>query len=142
MTTAQEGWELVYEFRLSEPTVLLNVWQRMHWAEKKKHMRSLSWSVLAAVGKVPQQPLTTAWVHVERHNPKPLPDHDGLIGGLKPLLDVLTSPKANKPHSLGFIVDDSPRFLQRLTAEALPAPRGQGFTVVRIYRPGAGRLAA
>jgi hypothetical protein len=133
---------LAYEFRLPEPTVLLNVWQRLHWAEKKKYMTKLGWMVRAAVPTLPAKPLQRAWIHVERHNPKPFPDYDGLIGGLKPLLDVLTCPRLRHPHGLGFIVDDSQQFLERLTAESKPASRGKGLTIVRIYRPGAQRMAA
>lgn len=142
MRPTDDGWTLAYEFRLPEPTVLLNVWQRMHWAEKKKYMTRISWMVSAAVGYRPPKPLQRAWVHVERHNPKPFPDHDGLIGGLKPLLDVLCCPRLRQPHGLGFIVDDSPQFLKYLTAESKPASRGKGLTIVRIYKPAAQRMAA
>jgi hypothetical protein len=71
---------------------------------------------------------------VERGSFGVLPDPDGLIGGLKPLLDVLTMPRGNKKHGLGLIRDDSSKHLRRLTAQAVKAPRGAGFTRVSIYR--------
>ncbi|NPD67273.1 hypothetical protein HN018_06760 [Lichenicola cladoniae] len=70
-------------------------------------------------GRRPAEPFPFALVRVERHSCGQ-PDHDGLVGGVKPVLDCLTTPKqlvARKPTSrarvrnpmgLGFVVDDSP----------------------------------
>jgi len=137
-----DGWELVYTFRLPEPTILLNRWQRMHWARKKRYSADVAWTVLVAIGQAPRVPLQEAWIHVVRGNPKPFPDQDGLIGGLKPLLDLLSMPRGFKKVGYGFIVDDDPKHLKRLTAEAVVAPRGEGYTIVNIYRPAALARAA
>lgn len=133
-----EGWELVHEFRLPEPIKLLNAWQRMHWAERNLYTQTLGWLIREAFGVLPARPLHAAWVHVERGCHPPLPDPDGLIGGLKPLLDCLVCPRLRRNHGLGFIVDDSPQYIHRLTAWPVAAPKGQGYTHVYIYRPAAG----
>lgn len=137
-----EGWELAWSLRIPEPTVLinqLNRWQYMKQAWRvHAYKQRLQWHVLAAAGKKPQRPLHACWIHVERANPKPFPDPDGLTASLKPLLDVLICPRGRKPYGLGFIVDDSPQYLQRLTAESVVAPKKQGYTHVYIYRPAAG----
>jgi len=128
-----EGWDLVYILRLPEPTVLLNRWTRMHYRRKTAYMHKLAWMVLAANQGKPQTTVCQSWVHVERGNPKPFPDLDGLMGGLKPLLDVLVCPSMRNPHGLGFIEDDSQDFLQKLTAHSVQTKPHQGYTLVHIY---------
>jgi len=134
----QEGWELAYSMRLPEPTVLLNKWQRMHYWRRSGYKGRLQWLVREAHGVVPSQPLARCAIHVTRGNPKPFPDEDGLIGGLKPLIDVLSGfhPKVN-PHGLGFILNDATTCLERLTAEPVQTQPRHGFTLVEIYQPAA-----
>lgn len=126
-------------FILDQPTILLNEWQRMeHWAQKK-HMEELSWRVLTvARDQRPLHPLPFSTIYIERHSPN-LPDWDGLYGGMKPLLDVLTSigrkntkGSRNQPFGLGFIADDNPRSLLDLTCRPRLCKRGASHTRVRI----------
>jgi hypothetical protein len=137
-----DRWELVYALRLPVPTVLLNEWTRMHFRTKKRYMEKLGWMVIAANRGKPQTPLHTCRIHVERGNPKPFPDLDGLIGGLKPLLDVLVCPRLRNPHGLGFIKDDSQDFLKELTAQSVQTKPHEGYTLVKIYRETAMKVAA
>jgi len=138
-----EGWELVHILRIPEPTVLLNVWTRMHFRKKATYLRKWQWLVLSAnQGKKPDIPVRECWIHVKRGNPKPFPDLDGLMGGLKPLLDVLVCPRMRNPYGLGFIQDDSQEFLQKLTAESVQTKAHEGFTLVEIYQRAAVRRAA
>lgn len=67
---------------------------------------------LATQGQRPAAPFARARIRVERHC-SVLPDHDGLIGGLKPLIDVLRAmhPQTN-PNGLDIIADDKPELLQ------------------------------
>lgn len=133
----QDGWELVYSLRLPEPTILLNRWTRMHHRQKTRHISTLQWAVLTAYDGRPIRALAQCWIHVKRGNPRPFPDLDGLIGGLKPLLDVLVLPRARNPYGLGFIQDDCQSVLCKLTAESVVTPRRQGYTQVDIYQPAA-----
>jgi hypothetical protein len=135
-----EGWQIAYRLELDEPTILLNKWQRMNPFMQKKHKKRLSWLVRAAIKQPPASPLHRARIHVIRGNPPPRPDPDGLIGGLKPLLDVLSCPRGRKPFGMGFIKDDSPLFLKSLTAESVITKRGQGFTTVEIWEPAPNEL--
>lgn len=130
-----DGWELVYRFRVPEPIVLLNVWTRMHFRRKASYMKQWQWLLLEANKGKPRIVVHQCWIHVKRGNPKPFPDLDGLIGGLKPLLDVLVCPRLRNPYGLGFIKDDSQDFLQKLTAESVQTKPHEGFTEVEIYRP-------
>jgi hypothetical protein len=61
-------------------------------------------------------------------------DWDNAYGGLKPLLDCLVAQIARNPDGLGLIQDDSPKFMPEAPRVfQLPAKRGSGFAVVRIY---------
>lgn len=128
------GWHQVFHMELDEPLALLNVWQRMHRFEKSRYQRRLQWLVREAAVP-PPRPLFRSRIHVVRGNAPPRPDHDGLVGGLKPLLDVLACPRGRKKFGLGFIVDDSPLFVDSLTAESVITARGQGFTRIEIWAP-------
>lgn len=138
------GWELVYCLRLPEPTILHQQFVRMRDHEQQRYREQLCWWFVDANDGTPSAPLHESWVHVERHSAKPFPLHADLIGGLKPLLDVLVCPRLRNSHGLGFIVDDAPQYLLQLTAESLQAKPQQGYSVVCIYRPttSARRLAA
>jgi len=129
------GWIDAYQFVIAEPSVLLNKWQRMHWAARSRYTIRWEWLVLNAIKRKPTKPLDVAWVHVERGSYGIPPDPDGLVGGLKPLLDILTLPRASKKHGLGLIVDDSPDHLKRLTAHSIKTRKGEGYTKITIYRP-------
>lgn len=128
-------WEVRYRIRLDEPTILLNKWQRMHWSKQKKYQKDLHWLVRQKIDHPPASPLFYSRVHVIRGNPPPRPDHDGLIGGLKPLLDVLQSRRLQNPLGLGFIVDDNPLNMISITADSVVTKPGQGFTEIEIWAP-------
>lgn len=103
-------------FELADSTILLNKWQRLHWAARRKHVSDLSWLVLDAMkGMVPPEPWPKCRVTVERRSIR-LPDWDGLYGGLKPLLDCLVRRTDRNPHGLGVIEDDNPECIVELRA--------------------------
>lgn len=134
------SWRLRYEIRIDEPYLLLNRWQRMHWASRRRYHERLAWLIRKAVGKnQPARPLDRCWIHVTRGNPLPLPDTDGLYGGLKPLLDCLVQRTARNPLGLGLIRDDNSSVIEQLEAVAVKAPRKEGYTVIRIYSPNSGK---
>ena len=128
----------VIEFELPEACILLNPWERMHHHARKKYKRRLSGDIatlLRVQGIRPASltPMQACTVDVVRGSPN-LPDWDGLYGGLKPLLDCLTTyHEKQRPHGLGVILDDNPKVLRRLIAQPVKTPRGRpGFTHVRI----------
>jgi hypothetical protein len=57
---------------------------------------------------------------------------DGLVGGLKPLLDALVRRSGRHPFGVGLIEDDDPGHLVELQVRAARGKRGQGFTSVVI----------
>lgn len=120
------GWWHRHTLRLEEPTILLNKWQRMHWAQKRKYQKDLTWSI-RALGPIWPAPASRCRIHIIRANPKPYPDYDGMIGGFKPLLDALVT--------CGYIEDDSPGVIESLTAMSVIAPRQKGYTVTEIWIP-------
>lgn len=95
-------------------TPTLNEWQRMHWARRKRVGQEIAWAILA---EHPQRrdPMKRCTVHVERTSTQ-APDHDGLIGGLKPLLDALQPASKRHPYGLGLIADDGPKCITVLSA--------------------------
>lgn len=145
MTTRPDmtGWRLAFHVKLPEAVKTLNQWQRMNRWERQKYERDLYLLVRAAVSEPPRQPANPARIHIVRGNPPPRPDHDNLVGGLKPLMDVLCCPRLRKA-GWGFIVDDSPQFLDSYTAESVATSRGTAFTEIEVWArtDGAVRAAA
>lgn len=126
-------------FDLDSPTILLNKWQRLHWAARRKHNAELSILVRHALGRrVPAEPWEYARVIVERRSVQ-IPDWDGLYGGLKPLLDCLVRRTENNPHGVGLIEDDSPTNLIQLLAVPVRvrkrADQGTTVSVERVGKP-------
>ena len=74
------------------------------------------------------------FIAIERYSSGGGLDWDNAYGGLKPLLDCLVAPSPRNPDGLGLIRDDNPRAMPLAPAlRQLPAKRGAGRTVVRIY---------
>ena len=126
--------DLIYELHLPTATPSNNTIKGMHFHAYKKLRNGWRASVLAAIeGKVPAAPITRSALEIERYCAGSL-DWDNAYGGLKPLLDCLVAPSARNPDGLGLIEDDSPRFMPEAPRVfQLPAKRGAGYAVVRIY---------
>ena len=126
-------------------TPTLNVMLRWHFAERKRWKAKAAWEIKVALcGRLPATPLPRAIVRIVRHG-HGRPDHDGLVGGAKLLIDCLLplgTPYAGgknrkmivrHPHGLGIIWDDSPDRLmleaesRRISREITP------HTVVSIW---------
>ncbi len=99
-------------FTLDEPTILMNQYQRMHWAKRRRYMKTLAWKIRDAA-KPPHQPIQQCEVHIARYSTGS-PDLDGLYGGVKGVLDCLIVCTTRNPHGLGFIQDDSPAHILKL----------------------------
>jgi hypothetical protein len=119
-------------FTLGAPTKTLNELRHMHHRVYAQHRAALALEVSAlTVGRRPVVPFERARVVIERHSVG-APDEDGLIGGTKPLLDVLqTFHTKTRPSGLGIIASDAPGCLT-LEVRAVKAARGAGKTVVTI----------
>lgn len=97
-------------FTLPEPSILLNVWQRKHWAERKKYHERLCLlirSALAAESFKSSVPFQMCRIEVDRFSAGTA-DWDGVMGGLKPLFDCLVKRTDKNPLGLGVIEDDNP----------------------------------
>ncbi len=118
-------------FALGAATKTLNEIRHMHHQAYARHRAALALEVAAlTIGRRPAHPFAKARVVIERHSAGS-PDRDGLIGGLKPLLDVLQPFSARSPNGLGIIANDSQDCL-RLEASSVRCARGAAKTVVRI----------
>lgn len=117
-------------FTLARPTLLLNELIRMHFRLRSAYQKRLSSEIANLTRDLDiDQPLERAIVTVERFSVQE-PDHDGLIGGLKPLIDCLLVRSDRHPHGLGFIVDDSPAHMTlRASHCKSPTLKGQATTV-------------
>lgn len=114
---------------LSHPVKLLNVVLRMHWAERRKYAAALSAEIASLHSGIPA-PMQRARVTLDRYSVAE-PDHDGLVGGCKLLIDCLLVRSDRHPHGLGYIVDDSQAHLEFI-ARHVKARRGEQRTVVLI----------
>jgi hypothetical protein len=92
----------------------LNDVLRLHWAKRLAAVLAMAWYVRAARGRLglPAAPIERARLVIVRASAGRAPDHDGLVGGCKSLIDVLLTfhPKV-RPYGLGFIRDDDPDHL-------------------------------
>lgn len=129
----------VLEFRLPFPTPLLNETLRKHWSKRMRDLRSMAWEVRVALkGQLPPAPIPRAKVEVLRHSVR-APDQDGMVGGLKALLDVLQpfappareTGKGGRPYGLGIIAGDDPARLE-LDARHVGCRKGEACTMVKI----------
>jgi hypothetical protein len=111
----------VVQFTLPAPTPLLNRTIGKNYHAAKAAKRKMAFAILAACdNRRPAEPFQRAHIRVERHSIG-TPDYDGLVGGMKSLLDCLTLPGkprfqgskvvVSHPYGLGFIVDDAPTFI-------------------------------
>ncbi|PJJ18863.1 hypothetical protein CLU90_2070 [Janthinobacterium sp. 67] len=129
--------ELIYELHLATATPSNNAIKGMHFHAYKKLRNGWRASVLAAIGgKLPAAPISRSALEIERYCAGSL-DWDNAYGGLKPLLDCLVVPSARNPDGLGLITDDGPKFMPEAPRVfQLPAKRGAGYAIVRIYAIG------
>ena len=112
---------MLIEFHLPLLLPLLGRWQRMHWQQRRRCMKTLAEHVAVAVhGRKPSPPLARCRISVVRLTRSGEPDHENLVGSLKPLLDVLCAPgrvdakgHALHPWGLSIIADDSPAVIGR-----------------------------
>ncbi len=117
-------------FEIPEPTPLLNVWQRYHWAKRGRIAKGFAWMVREALGPITVEPMQKCKVTIERHSAG-TPDYDGLVGGVKVLLDCLVVCSKRNPHGLGLIQDDNPDCMD-LEVIAVKCKRGERKTVIEI----------
>lgn len=106
----------------------------MHFHAYRKLRNGWRVSLLAAIaGKVPAAPITRSALEIERYCAGSL-DWDNAYGGLNALLDCLVAPSARNTDGLGLIEDDIPRCMPEVPRMfLLPAKRGAGHSVMRIY---------
>lgn len=112
----------MFELMYPLPTPSLNVWLRLHHRERTRIKKQMAMVAICAARLHGPHAATRAHVTITRHGYGTL-DQDNLIGGCKPLIDALTT--------AGFIVDDSPRWLQA-DYHQVKVPRGRGRTDVRV----------
>lgn len=104
---------------IPEATPSLNVWQRKHWAAKKRDRQRWAHMLLAEIMRLGGKQAVTASgkrrLTIERHGRRVL-DDDNRVGGCKGLIDEL--------RAFGLLVDDDPRHLE-LVAVDLGVAKGQ-----------------
>lgn len=140
------GWlqtaRLAYYMVLSDKTPSNNEIKNMHFMAYRKLRSSWKQRIWAEglKGKIPTAPIQQSAIIVERSCVGVL-DWDNALGGLKPLLDCLVTPKKANPDGLGVIVDDNPR--------NMPFPplmfqvggtRGEGSTRVWVFDLDSGQI--
>lgn len=112
----------VVRFELPQPYPLLNhSIGQSRWALTGMRQKMARAVAAATAGLRIPEPFQKAHVTIERHSCG-TPDHDGVQGGAKFLIDALTTPKllnvrklgtrqrVRNKRGLGFIVDDGPDY--------------------------------
>lgn len=101
-----------------------NSLRRMGFADYRRHRSALADEVsLAARGMAPAEPFECARVTITRVS-QHTPDFDGLVGGVKPLVDCLVAFDARShPNGMGFVADDNV-YAVEMVVEARLAPPG------------------
>lgn len=120
------------EFTLSKPTPLLNVTLRTHWAKRRKQQAKLS-AEIASLVPLRGAPIQVARVTISRFSTR-TPDHDGMVGGAKSLIDCLLIRSSTHPNGLGLIFDDSPEHLILFVLGIVVMKRFEQRTEVVIER--------
>lgn len=118
------GGDGVIKFTLSKPTPRLNPYLRLHWSKRKKLQLAIANEIAVLVPYAARrQPIEHAIVTITRYSVGE-PDYDGLVGGMKPLIDCL--------HRLGIIVNDDPKHLTLKASSVRCATRKEQRTEVVI----------
>lgn len=120
---------------LAERTPTLNVWQRMHWAQRRRLTERFAWLLVQGNGGTrPPAPYKRCTVWVVRYSPSVEPDWDNLYGGLKPLLDCLVPCSKLHPFGLGYIEDDNQSCITSLHVEAVDTRKmsKESYTLVTV----------
>ena len=124
----------IVQFTLDKPVKLLNEILRMHWRERQRYAKHLA-AQIALRHKGIREPMQRAAVTVTRYSVRE-PDHDGLIGGCKLLIDCLLVYSDKHPHGMGYLVDDSPAHMEFTARHVKAESRKAQGTTVRIERLG------
>jgi hypothetical protein len=131
------GLPLILTLDLPEATPSNNTIKGQHYrvyAKTRATWKGLVAGALQMGTNGPPLMVERCFISIERHSAGGGLDWDNAYGGLKPLLDCLVAPSPRNPDGLGLIRDDNPRAMPLAPALLqLPAKRGQGRTVVRIY---------
>lgn len=126
-------------FTLPKPTLLLNQLRKLDRTSAPgvgyKHYRDeLSAEVAALVPDDPRRrPFTYAEITIVRYSVR-LPDQDGCVASVKPILDILQPRSARHPSGLGIIVEDSPEHIRLTVRSEKVATRAEQRTLVTIER--------
>lgn len=116
-------------------SILLNAWQRMHWAKRKKYSEQVCLMIKSALNAERYsagEPMQKCKIEVDRYS-SGTADWDGVMGGLKPFLDCLVVRASKNPHGLGVIEDDNPScIIECPTVRQHKAKRNAAATVITI----------
>lgn len=119
-------------FEIPGLTPTLNELRKMDMHTYRKSREAMAWQVRAALNRVgyfAQEPMQRAAVAIARYSTGE-PDHDGLVGGIKPLVDCLVVASISHPNGLGVIVDDKPaRLALTVTSERAETRADQKIVV-------------
>ncbi len=135
----------VIRFDLPNPTPLLNVTLRQHWQKRRQAGKGIAWDVRVAMAQakqaIPPAPFQRARVTIIRRSIG-TPDRDGLIGGVKGLVDCLLHPgtprlvggKMRLPHPTGLAIiqDDGPAHMDLVVKAERVRHRAEQGTSVTI----------
>jgi hypothetical protein len=94
------------EFEIPGRTPMMNEYVRWHWSKQRQHTKDLAWMIKKAIGAEKRYPFHYCLLFITRYshgNNKSL-DWDGLLGGMKGLIDAMTE---RHPSGVGLIRDDS-----------------------------------
>jgi hypothetical protein len=114
----------VTEIKFSLPllTPLVNTMLRRNRWDRRKDARTIAWHVAAMTARQrPEKPFERARVTISRCSTG-VPDPDGMVGGIKYLLDAFLPFSKTHPFGLGFVRDDSSACIGKPNVTAVRVP--------------------
>lgn len=122
------------EFSIPHATMLLNPLLRLHWAKRRAYQKGIAAEIFALTPQYRAcEPMRRARVTITRYSTQ-LPDADGLVGGMKPVIDCLLARSDRHPDGLGFLVDDGPAHMEMSVSSVRVSKQAQQRTNVLIER--------
>jgi len=112
-------------------TPMLNELMRMHYHTKRIKCSRVS-ALIQANCVIPNEPIKTCTIHVDRHSSGRLADWENLYASFKFIGDSLVVKSKQNPHGLGIIVDDSPLHIISLEMRQVKCKRVDQRMVIKI----------
>lgn len=113
------------EFKLAKPWVSPNFFNRLHFGAQARLRQSWAQEMRSQTAHLNLAPMNQVEMTAYRIAARRL-DYDNLIGGLKPIIDVMKVQSKKNPHGIGLILEDRREIMDSIEAHDLKPSDEQG----------------